>query len=166
MSRDVHDDEDGADDDALHTAAEDRVRDDGQRLVHDHVREQQRDEEEVPVLADGLDLVRILLLFPVLPRPGRVVGISAIVVRAYTRVHSRRSAHAEHVQLRLVETHVSQRQTGKQTRGQDKDGYEADEYVELGVMLDAIPLGKHMQRLSMTGVSSRCCGVVAGKNGE
>lgn len=56
---DVHDDKDSADDDTGHTAAEDGVRDDGQRLVHDHVREQQRDEEEVPVLADGFDLARI-----------------------------------------------------------------------------------------------------------
>ena len=37
MGRDVHDDEDGADDDALDAATEDRVGDDGERLVDDHV---------------------------------------------------------------------------------------------------------------------------------
>lgn len=35
----VHDDEDGAHDDALHPSAQDWVRNDGQRLVNNHVRE-------------------------------------------------------------------------------------------------------------------------------
>lgn len=60
---DVHDDEDRADDYALDAATEDGVCDNGQRLVHDHVREEQCDKQEVPVLADRLNLVRIELLF-------------------------------------------------------------------------------------------------------
>ena len=74
MCIDVHDDEDSADDNALHAAAQDRVRDDGQRLVHDHVREEERDEQQVPVLADGLDLVSIQLLFPACSTSGNDSG--------------------------------------------------------------------------------------------
>ena len=61
---DVHDDEDGADDDALDAATEDRVGDDGERLVDDHVCKKERDEEQMSVLADRLDLVRVQLLLP------------------------------------------------------------------------------------------------------
>ena len=63
--RDSHDDEDGADDDALDAATEDGVGDDGERLVDDHVCKKERDEEQMSVLTDRLDFVRVQLLLPV-----------------------------------------------------------------------------------------------------
>ena len=62
--RDAHGDEDGADDDALDAATEDGVGDDRERLVDDHVCKKERDEEQMSVLADRLDLVCIQLLLP------------------------------------------------------------------------------------------------------
>lgn len=59
-----HHDECRTDDDGLDATAEDGVRDDGQRLVGDHVREEKGDQKEVAVLTNRLDLVGVLLLFP------------------------------------------------------------------------------------------------------
>lgn len=64
-ANDVHDDEDGRDDHTLHATPEDGVRDDGERLVGDHVRQQERDEEQMAILADRLDFVGIQLLLSV-----------------------------------------------------------------------------------------------------
>ena len=54
------------------------------------------------------------------------------------RIYARRSAHAEHVQLRLVETHVAQRQTGKQTRQEDEDRDETREDNELDAVVRVV----------------------------
>ena len=100
--RDSHDDEDGADDDALRAAAQDRVGDDGERLVDNHVREQERDQQQVAVLADGLDLVGVLLLFA-------GAGVGEIRGTQRRLVNSRCATYAQHIQLSLVERHVAQR---------------------------------------------------------
>lgn len=149
----VHDNEHRADDDALHAAAEDRVRDNGERLVDDHVRKQEGDEQEVSVLADGLDLVGIPLLVS-----GTQNAVSSAVDhtappqearRLPTGADLRRSTDAEHVQLRLVQAHVSECQTGKQTRQEDKYGDEAcedDEYDPLaGVLGGARPTDERVR---------------------
>ena len=99
---DPHHDECRTDDDSLDATAEDGVRDDGQCLVGDHVREQQRDEEEMAVLADGLDLVGILLLFAG-ARVGEIRGTQR------QRAYLRRATYAQHIQLSLIEGHVAQR---------------------------------------------------------
>lgn len=59
----LHDDEDNGDDDTLHTTAEHRVCNDWERLVCDHVGEEQSDEEQMAIGADGLDLFCVLALF-------------------------------------------------------------------------------------------------------
>ena len=41
-------------------------------------------------------------------------------------VHLRSATNAEYVELSLVETHIAQCQTGKQTRQKDKDGDKDD----------------------------------------
>lgn len=61
----AHDDKNCADDDALEATAKDGVGDDRERLVDDHVGEEERDEEEMPVFADRLDLFGIFALFAV-----------------------------------------------------------------------------------------------------
>jgi len=65
-----HDDEHCADDDALYAPAENRVRDDGKRLIDDHIREKKRDEEQVSILTDRLDLVRVFTLQTARPEVG------------------------------------------------------------------------------------------------
>ena len=99
---DSHHDECRTDDDSLDATAEDGVRDDGQCLVGDHVREEQRDEEEMAVLADGLDLVGVLLLFA-------GAGVGEIRGTQRRLVNSRCATYAQHIQLSLVERHVAQR---------------------------------------------------------
>lgn len=49
-------------DNTLHAAAEDRIGNDGERFIGDHVCEEERDEEEVAIFADGLDLVSVKFL--------------------------------------------------------------------------------------------------------
>lgn len=43
-----------------------------------------------------------------------------------SEVHLRSATNAEYVELSLVETHIAQCQTGKQTRQKDKDGDKDD----------------------------------------
>lgn len=57
-----HDDKDDRDNNTLYTSAKDRICDDGKGLVCDHVGEEEGDEEEMAILANGLDLVCILAL--------------------------------------------------------------------------------------------------------
>ena len=59
----LHDDENRAGDDTLDAAAKNRVSDNGEGLVDNHVRQQQGDEQQVAILANGLDLVGVYLLF-------------------------------------------------------------------------------------------------------
>lgn len=58
----AHYDEDRTDDDALGPASENGVRYHRQRLVHNHVRKEECDEQTVSILADWLDLVCVHLL--------------------------------------------------------------------------------------------------------
>ena len=138
--RDAHDDEDGADDNALHAAPEDGVRDNGQGLVDDHVRKQERHEQQVSVLADRLDLVSIQLLLPV---PSEQRDVSAHIARNPCGGHLRRATNAKYIQLRLVQTHVSQRQTGKQTRQEDEYGYETRVYDEDCSLVRVVDVAAH-----------------------
>lgn len=62
VKRSSHDDKDDRDDDTLYTTAKDRICDDRKGLVCDHVGEEEGDEEEMAILANGLDLVCILAL--------------------------------------------------------------------------------------------------------
>lgn len=58
----VHDNENCAHDNTLYAAAQNGVRNDGECLVDNHVREEQRHQQQVAVLADWLYLVRVHLL--------------------------------------------------------------------------------------------------------
>lgn len=62
VGRDSHDNEDRADDDALHAPAENRIGYDGKRLVHDHICQQEGHQEQMSIFADGHDLGRVALL--------------------------------------------------------------------------------------------------------
>ena len=82
-------------------------------------------------------------------------------MRRDKRMDSRCTTDTQYIQLSLVETHIAQRQTGKHTRGQDKDGNEADEDIELGIMRSviAVTLSPDMQD---TGIGRVCGGGVWG----
>lgn len=62
VDKDSHDNEHRADDDALHASAENRIGYDRKRLIHDHICQQKRHQEQMSVFADGLDLSRVELL--------------------------------------------------------------------------------------------------------
>ena len=79
----LHDDEDRAYDDTLCTATQNWVRYDGECLVYDHVREEERHQQEMAILANRLDLVGIPLLvtgnvrsLPSVPRSRRLVIVA------------------------------------------------------------------------------------------
>lgn len=59
MKLNLHDDENRADDDTGYTSAKNRVSDNREGLVDDHVRQQQSDEQQVAILANWLNLVGI-----------------------------------------------------------------------------------------------------------
>jgi hypothetical protein len=57
-----HDDKHCADHHTLCATAKDGVRDDRQGLVHDHVGKEEGDEEQMTILANRFNLVRVLTL--------------------------------------------------------------------------------------------------------
>lgn len=63
LLRYLHHDEDSTDDDAWDAAAQNSVGDNREGLIHDHVTQEQRYEEKVAVLSNGLDLLGICALF-------------------------------------------------------------------------------------------------------
>lgn len=65
LRKDLHDNKDCADDNALYASAENGVGDNGESFVDNHVGEQEGHQKEVTILADGLDLCSILLLLTV-----------------------------------------------------------------------------------------------------
>jgi hypothetical protein len=71
-----HDDEDGADDNALNAASKDWVRNDGEGLVDNHVGEEEGNQKEVTVLADWFYFVGIFTLLTMV----RLVHVSGVVV--------------------------------------------------------------------------------------
>jgi hypothetical protein len=62
---DIHDDQNGRDDDTLYATTENGIGDNGEGLVNDHVGEEEGDEEEMAICTDGLDTVRVEALFSV-----------------------------------------------------------------------------------------------------
>ena len=60
--RNLHDNEDRTDYDAWDSSSENGVRDDGKRLVDDHVGKDQRDEQKMTILTNWFNLSSILLL--------------------------------------------------------------------------------------------------------
>ena len=61
----LHDNQDRADDDTLYASTQNRVGNNGECLVHDHVSQQKCHQKEVSILADGLDLGSVKLLLTV-----------------------------------------------------------------------------------------------------
>lgn len=59
-----HDNENSADNDTLNPAAKNRLGDNRQSLVDNHVGQQEGDKQEVAILANGQNLVGILFLLP------------------------------------------------------------------------------------------------------
>jgi hypothetical protein len=60
-----HDNEGGGDNNGLEATTENRVGDDGQRFIRDHVCKKERDEEQMPVLPNGDDLLGVFALLTV-----------------------------------------------------------------------------------------------------
>jgi hypothetical protein len=58
----LHDDQDRAEDDTRYASTQNRVGNNGQCLVHDHVGQQECHQKEVTILADGLDFSSVKLL--------------------------------------------------------------------------------------------------------
>ena len=60
--KDSHYNEHRRNDDALNSTAQNRIRNDGERLVDNHVCQEERYKQQVAILPNGLDLVGIFLL--------------------------------------------------------------------------------------------------------
>ena len=68
---------------------------------------------------------------------------------------SRRSADTQHVQLRLVQAHVPQRQTGKQTRQEDENGDETRVDHEDCSLVRVVDVAAHERvRRALTGAEA------------
>jgi hypothetical protein len=109
-----HDNENRTDYHALDASPEDGVRDDRQCFIDDHIGEKQSNKQEVPVLPDRLNLVRILSLVAISN------CIRGVICSAHIK-YPRRSANTKYIELRFIQAHITQCQTGKQTRQQDKN---------------------------------------------
>ena len=91
-----------ADHDTLEASSKNGVRNDRERLVDNHVRQEESHEEEVAILPDGLDFLCIAFLFTV-----RYIRGVRRASKGSSDANSRCSADAQDIQLGLIQTHVS-----------------------------------------------------------
>ena len=111
--------EDGADHDNLKTTTKSRIRNYLDRLVDYHVRKQEGDEEEVTILP--VRFSRYSASVRCEEWPSRRVREDVGIVM---RWHSRCPADAQHVQLGLIRTDVSQSQPSEYSERGEEGGYE------------------------------------------
>lgn len=60
--KDLHHDENGRHNDALNSAAQQGIRNDGKRLVDNHVRQEESYKQQMAILSNRLDLVGVFSL--------------------------------------------------------------------------------------------------------
>lgn len=150
---DLQNDEDSADHDTLKATTKNGVRNYRKCLVDYHVRKQEGNEQKMAVLSDRLYFLRITLLFTA--RRDRIEGSGGISEWSSDQ-NSRCPADAQHVQLGLIQTHVSQGQPSENSGKNDEDGYEAskDDPLGLGEFFSFCEVVK----AGIGGVSSGCGG--------
>lgn len=82
----------------MHAPSEDRVRDDGERLIDDHIGKEEGDEEQMAIFAYRFDLIGVEPLFA-----ARAFNYTAF---DETRNYSRSTADTKDIQLGLIQTHI------------------------------------------------------------